>query len=119
VRVLVVDGANVVGARPDGWWKDRAGAARRLHERLLVADLDGEVVLVLEGAAKAGVPAGRDGHVSVVHAPRDGDAEIVKQAHAAAEAGHEVTVVTADRLLSARVAKAGTTVGPSWLLDRL
>ena len=34
-RVLVVDGANVVGSRPDGWWKDRAGAARRLHEALL------------------------------------------------------------------------------------
>ena len=25
--VLVVDAANVVGSRPDGWWKDRAGAA--------------------------------------------------------------------------------------------
>ena len=31
-RVLVVDAANVVGSRPDGWWKDRAGAARRLHD---------------------------------------------------------------------------------------
>ena len=117
--VLVVDGANVVGARPDGWWKDRAGAARRLHEQLLTADLDHDVVLVLEGAAKAGVRAGRDGHVTVVHAPKDGDAEIVRQAHRAAEAGQTVTVVTADRLLSARVAKAGPTVGPSWLLDRL
>ena len=37
-QVLVVDGANVVGSRPDGWWKDRAGAARRLHEELMVAD---------------------------------------------------------------------------------
>ena len=36
--VLVVDGANVVGSVPDGWWKDRPGAARRLHERLLVAE---------------------------------------------------------------------------------
>lgn len=118
-RILVVDGANVVGARPDGWWKDRAGAARRLHERLLTADLDRDVVLVLEGAAKAGVPTGRDGHVTVVHAARDGDAEIVRQAHAAADGGADVLVVTADRLLSARVAKAGPTVGPSWLLDRL
>jgi predicted RNA-binding protein with PIN domain len=122
VRVLVVDGANVVGARADGWWKDRAGAARRLHEQLVVADLDpdiGEVVLVLEGQAKAGVRAGRDGHVTVVHAPQDGDAEIVRQAHKAADAGHDVRVVTADRLLAARVAKAGPTVGPTWLLDRL
>ena len=54
--VLVVDAANVVGARADGWWKDRPGAARRLHEELLVADVPGdEVVLVLEGAAKAQV----------------------------------------------------------------
>ena len=122
MTVLVVDGANVVGARPDGWWKDRAGAARRLHEQLMTADVGSEitdVVLVLEGAAKSGVPAGRDGHVTVVHAPQDGDAEIVRQAHRAAEAGERVTVVTADRLLAARVAKAGPTVGPSWLLERL
>src|SRR5829696_7110454 len=33
---LVVDASNVIGARPDGWWRDRAGAARRL-----VAALDG------------------------------------------------------------------------------
>lgn len=122
MSVLVVDGANVVGARPDGWWKDRAGAARRLHDQLVTADLDEsvtEVVLVLEGQAKAGVEKGRDGHVTVVHAPQDGDSEIVRQAHKAADAGHDVTVVTADRLLAVRVAKAGRTVGPSWLLDRL
>jgi hypothetical protein len=68
-RVLVVDGANVVGSRPDGWWKDRPGAARRLHEQLAVTDLHyDEVVLVLEGAAKAGVAAGRDGDLVTVHA---------------------------------------------------
>jgi hypothetical protein len=117
--VLIVDGANVVGARPDGWWKDRAGAARRLHEQLLTADIDGDIVLVLEGDAKAGVRAGRDGHVTVVHAPMDGDGEIVRQAHRAADSGAQVTVVTADRLLAARVAKAGPTVGPTWLLAHL
>jgi uncharacterized glyoxalase superfamily protein PhnB len=117
--VLVVDGANVVGARPDGWWNDRAGAARRLHEQLMTAEIDDDIVLVLEGAAKAGVPAGRDGHVTVVHALQDGDAEIVRQAHRAAESGAQVRVVTADRLLAARVAKAGPAVGPTWLLDRL
>ena len=85
MSVLVVDGANVVGARPDGWWKDRAGAARRLHEQLMTADVDGDIVLVLEGAAKAGVRSGRDGHVTVVHAPQDGDAGIVRQAHRAAD----------------------------------
>jgi predicted RNA-binding protein with PIN domain len=118
---LVVDGANVIGSRPDGWWKDRAGAARRLHEQLMVADLPSdEVVLVLEGAAKAGVRAGRDGHVRTVHAPRSGDDTIVAEARAAAERGGQVSVVTADRLLQARVARwASTALRPSWLLDRL
>ena len=31
---IIVDGANVVGSRPDGWWRDRAGAARRLRDEL-------------------------------------------------------------------------------------
>jgi len=119
--VLVVDAANVVGARPDGWWKDRAGAARRLHDALLVADVPGEeVVLVLEGGAKGGVPAGRDAHVRVVHAARDGDATILAEAGRASERGAQVTVVTADRALAANVGGVGATVlGPTWLLDLL
>jgi predicted RNA-binding protein with PIN domain len=120
-RVLVVDGANVVGTRPDGWWKDRAGAARRLHDRLAVADLAYDVVvLVLEGAAKAGVPAGRDRDLVTIHAPRDGDSTITSEARTATAAGDEVTVVTADRLLQAAVHSVGaTTMSPSWLLDLL
>jgi predicted RNA-binding protein with PIN domain len=120
-QVLVVDGANVVGARPDGWWKDRAGAARRLHEQLLTADVPGdEVVLVLEGAAKAGVRAGRDAHLRTVHAPRDGDTTILDEARRATEKGRQVTVVTADRALAANVTGVGArVVGPTWLLDRL
>lgn len=120
-EVLVVDGANVVGATPDGWWRDRAGAAARLHARLVVADLPGDtIVLVLEGQAKAGVRAGRDLHVQTVHAPRDGDTTIVRAAREAAGNGHQVTVVTADRALAARVAGVDAVVrSPSWLLDRL
>ena len=30
MTVLLVDVANTVGARPDGWWRDRAGATARL-----------------------------------------------------------------------------------------
>ncbi|MFT4082448.1 MAG: hypothetical protein QM638_07655 [Nocardioides sp.] len=117
--VLVVDGANVVGSRPDGWWKDRPGAARRLHERLLVADTTyDEIVLVLEGAAKAGVRAGRDAHVRTVHAPRDGDSTIVAEVRAAAGRGSRVTLVSADRMLRAR-SGAELAMSPSWLLDQL
>ena len=111
----------MVGSRPDGWWKDRAGAARRLHERLLVADLPhDEVVLVLEGQAKGGVAAGRDAHVRTVHASGSGDDAIVAQAEAAAGRGSRVAVVTADRILMGRVERHGATVlRPSWLLDEL
>jgi hypothetical protein len=118
--VLVVDGANVVGSRPDGWWKDRAGAARRLHEQLMVADIAyDDVVLVLEGAAKSGISAGRDAHVRVVHAPASGDDTIVAQARAAAERGDRVAVVSADRALLARVARWAGAESPTWLLDQM
>lgn len=121
MSTLVVDAANVVGSRPDGWWKDRAGAARRLHEALLVADVGyDEIVLVVEGQAKAGVRAGRDAHVLTVHAARDGDAAIVDEARAAVERGGRVAVVTADRLLQARVQGVGAVaLGPSWLWAEL
>ncbi|MGH3414323.1 MAG: hypothetical protein ACRDPH_14710 [Marmoricola sp.] len=120
-RVLVVDGANVVGSRPDGWWRDRAAAARRLHGRLAVADTDhDEIVLVLEGQARAGVPRGRDGHVLTMHAPRDGDSAVVDAVRRAAEAGDAVVVVTADRGLRLRVEVLGArTMSPGWLLDAL
>jgi predicted RNA-binding protein with PIN domain len=121
VTTLIIDAANVVGSRPDGWWKDRAGAARRLHERLLVADPPyDEIVLVLEGAAKAGVRSGREGDVRTVHAKGSGDDEIVAQTRTAAERGDRVSVVTADRMLQARVQGVGAVaLGPSWLLDQL
>ena len=79
-----------------------------------------EVVLVLEGAAKGGVAAGRDAHVRTVHARGSGDDTIVAEAKAASEGGAQVAVVTADRVLQARVARwAATALSPSWLLDRL
>jgi hypothetical protein len=120
VRVVVVDGANVVGSRPDGWWRDRGAAARRLYGRLERADLPaGQVVLVVEGAARRGVPEGGD-RVRVVHARGDGDDAIVAEVAARAARAEEIVVVTADRALRRRVVEAGASVeGPSWLLGRL
>ncbi len=95
--VLVVDIANVMGSRPDGWWKDRAGAAQRIVDRLASVAHDGvpgpalgqglgdewrlwpRIVAVVEGQA-AGVQAptlGSRGALEVVAARRDGDQEIV------------------------------------------
>jgi hypothetical protein len=158
---VIVDGANVVGSRPDGWWRDRAGAAVRLHDELAklavrgaagiaaellatgegggpsgspdaVRDAPGlvpvDVVLVLEGAARAAAPRiaerartaeggrGRDGDagiVRVVSAPGSGDDEIVRLAQGC---GGRCIVVTADRELRRRCLAAGARVaGPSWL----
>lgn len=120
VRVLIVDGANVVGSRPTGWWRDRAGAAVRLHQAIAEADLGYDVVvLVLEGTAKRGWPAGEDGAIHTVHAPGSGDDTIVDQVRARSANGDDVVVVTADRGLRERAAAVGGSyVGPSWLLAR-
>jgi hypothetical protein len=120
VRVLIVDGANVVGSRPTGWWRDRAGAAKRLHQAIAEADLGYDmVVLVLEGAAKSGWPAGESGTILTVHASGSGDDAIVDQVRARSMDRDDVVVVTADRGLRERVVAAGgSSVGPSWLLAR-
>ena len=120
MRVLIVDGANVVGSRPNGWWRDRAGAAQRLHQAITAADLGYDVVvLVLEGVARRGQPAGEDGVIHTVHAPGSGDDAIVEQVRTRSKDGDDVVVVTADRVLRERVAAAGgSSVGPSWLLSR-
>jgi len=119
--VLVVDGANVVGSVPDGWWRDRAGAAGRLHAGLVGSVLGFDrVVLVLEGKARAGVPEGVVDAVATVHAPGLGDDEIVARCAALAASGAEVTAATADRALLERLAPYGVrTMGPRELRDQL
>ncbi|MFF4142983.1 NTP pyrophosphohydrolase [Streptomyces sp. NPDC001698] len=114
--LLIVDGANVVGSVPDGWWRDRRGAAERLRDRLAgyveggVPGVPGplEIVLVLEGAAR-GVPSVPGVRIEEAHG--SGDDHIVRLAAAAADRVR--VVVTADRELRRRVTATGaTTVGP-------
>lgn len=110
---LVVDGANVVGSRPDGWWRDRAGAAQRLIERLGAiagrrVELAGAPVLaahvevVVEGQAVAVPDPALDSLVHVVRAAGSGDDAIVERARSLAD----VLVVTSDRGLRERVARS-------------
>jgi predicted RNA-binding protein with PIN domain len=122
--MLLVDAANVVGSRPTGWWRDRAGAARKLYDALAAAleseQLRPPVVAVFEGAARRGVAEADDKHLRVVHAPRNGDDTIVALVEAASHDNTSVTVVTADRELRERVQHLGAeVVGPRWLLDQL
>jgi hypothetical protein len=120
LRMLVIDAANVIGSRPTGWWRDRAGAAQRFTERVRATVTSGRleppVSLVLEGRARAGADESDVDGVEVVHAPGEGDDTIV----AIAEAHRGAVVVTADRGLADRVrASDAEVVRPSWLLDRL
>jgi hypothetical protein len=117
---VIVDGANVVGSRPDGWWRDRPGAAARLFaelQQLPATDPGLVLVLVLEGAARAGVAETDEGPVLVVHAPGSGDDEIVRQARPSDGSPADL-VVTADRGLRARLGDVAV-AGPSWVWDRL
>jgi hypothetical protein len=121
-----VDVANVMGSRPDGWWRDRPGAALRLHAELaslasrgrpvLPGDTEPEeFVMVLEGATKAAAPRIEDNSpVRVVKADGSGDDAIVALVR---ELSGRRVVVTADRELRRRCEAAGAEVlGPSWLI---
>jgi predicted RNA-binding protein with PIN domain len=121
-QLIVVDAANVIGSHPDGWWRDRPAAVRRLVTALGRSRRDGEdVVVVVEGAARAGVGAGVRNGVRVVHAPGSADDEIVRIAtEATAGSRRSVTVVTADRQLRERVTALGARVlGSRALRERL
>ncbi len=129
---VVVDAANVVGARPDGWWKDRRGAAERLLTALAAAaggavrELAGaHVAVVLEGKARDAAPEGLAG-LELIRAERDGDATVVatvRQLVAATDPGGAaptVLVVTSDRELRGLVGELGAQVrGAGWLRDRI
>ncbi|MFD8453335.1 MULTISPECIES: NTP pyrophosphohydrolase [Streptomyces] len=112
--LVIVDAANVVGSVPDGWWRDRRGAAERLRDRLAADGVPGragpvEVVLVVEGAARGveSVPG-----VRVESAPGSGDDRMVELVAGAAD-DRAVLVVTADRELRRRVTELGAEVaGP-------
>ena len=123
--MLVVDGMNVIGSKPDGWWRDRDGAVRRLLGRLqALARTDGEpVLLVLDGRPLGDVPEGDHDGVEVRYATRRGpnaaDDRIVELLGARDDRG-DVTVVTSDRDLRRRVGDLGAAVvGAGSLLDRL
>jgi hypothetical protein len=122
--LVVVDVANVMGSRPDGWWRDRAAAATKLMAGMpalvgqVVSGPDGDEVLVeqivavIEGAAKA---ASSPEGITVVRAPSDGDRTIAAAAEQHASRGSRVLVVTADRGLRARLPGGVLVAGPGWL----
>jgi 8-oxo-dGTP diphosphatase len=129
--VLVVDAANVVGSRPDGWWRDRAGATSRLLASLdalrgvtvddpsATTRVVAGVVAVVEGKARE-VPD--PDWAQVVRAAGSGDDTVVAETSLLARGDDDVLVVTADRGLRERVEAVSCRVrlaGPGWLLALL
>ena len=122
---IVVDGMNVIGTQPDGWWRDRDAAARRLLRRLQRASRgsDDRFALVLDGRPLADVTEGDHDGVEVLYARRRGrnaaDDRIVELVTGASDTD-ELLVVTSDRELVDRVsARGAATEGAGTFLRRL
>lgn len=126
-RVWIVDGNNVFGSRPDGWWRDRAAAAARLTRQVAAwcRTHDDRVILVFDGravaeVARAALPAGD--RVSVDFAGQDArdaaDDHIVALVEARRPA-EDLTVVSADRGLIERLPPGVAVEGPARFLERL
>jgi len=111
----IVDGMNVIGTRPDGWWRDRHAAMVRLVdllERWSAADGD-DVTVVFEQPPRPPIVSSV---VEVAHARRaranSADDEIVRRVRAETDPSI-VRVVTSDGVLSEQVRAAGASVYPS------
>jgi predicted RNA-binding protein with PIN domain len=114
VRYLV-DAMNVIGTRPDNWWKDRHGAMMRLVDTLerWVAHSGEDVTVVFEQPPR---PPIRSTVIEVAHAPRpranSADDEIVRRLKADENPG-SIRVVTSDNWLADRARLTGATVEPA------
>lgn len=136
--VIVVDLANVMGTIPDGWWRDRAAAARALMNQFVALSRSGvpaqllglplervwpQFVIVLEGDAKAAASdsaATSSELITVRTASAAGDDELVATVDQLRENGPQqfITLATADRELQQR-ARAHATVSPAELRSLL
>ena len=111
----IVDAMNVIGTRPDGWWRDRDAAMARLVDRLerYSAATGDDVTVVFERKPN---PPIRSTVIQIAHARKRGpdaaDFEIVKIVEADANP-KSIQVVTSDRWLGDRVSALGATVFPS------
>lgn len=112
---------NVIGCRPDGWWRDRHRAMTTLVGRLeRWAQADGlDVTVVFEKPPR---PPLTSTVITVTHAPAaapdSADDEIVRLVEAAQRPA-DVHVATSDRALAVRVRNAGATVFPAERLREL
>jgi predicted RNA-binding protein with PIN domain len=108
----LVDAMNVIGTRPDGWWRDRHGAMVQLVDRLeRWAAAEGEDVIVVFERPPS--PPITSTVIEIAHAPKpranSADDEIVRRLREAPDAGAFV-VVTSDRELAGQASALGAAV---------
>jgi len=103
----VVDGMNVIGSRPDGWWRDRRGAMRRLVEEL--GGLGDPVTVVLDGSPFELEGGPVDVRFASRRGPNAADDDIAALVAADTDAGG-LRVVTSDADLERRVREHGAEV---------
>lgn len=115
----LVDGMNLIGSRPDGWWADRAGAMRELVAELeLFVDRTGdEVTVVFDGRPSEERPrpgGATGGRLWVAFAPggRDAADDVIAERAARVREPGAMRVVTSDKRLAARVREHGAEAVP-------
>ncbi len=110
----IVDGMNVIGCRPDGWWRDRRSAMVALVTKLeRWAEAAGDVTVVFE---QPPVPPINSNVITVAYASsayaNSGDDEIVRLLEAD-DQPQDIRVATSDTALAERVRAAGGSVYPA------
>lgn len=119
----IIDAYNVLGARPDGWWRNRAVALARLCDGIAAWRDDAEVVVMVDGWPRPEVPEGRRRGVDVRYARRrgpDGADRAIVDLVARSDDPGTLTVVTSDTRLRDQVTGLGAAVeGAGTFRDRL
>jgi predicted RNA-binding protein with PIN domain len=111
VARYVVDGMNVIGARPDGWWRDRTAAMERLTGALdaHARETGDDVTVVFDGRPREIAAERVDVRFASRRGPNAADDDIAAIVQGDPEPG-AISVVTSDGDLARRVRDAGASV---------
>ena len=124
----IIDGNNVFGSRPDGWWNDRERAAARFAQQVArwCRTHGDDVTIVFDAPVSAMTLELAGGNLEIVEAPRRGRdaaddhiADIVAVELAAADPPDHIVVVTSDRGLRKRLPDAIEAVGAGRFLSTI
>lgn len=114
----IVDGNNVYGSRPDGWWNDRAAASARLAQRIAewCRDHDDDVIVVFDAPLADATAMLAGGNLRILESTRRGrnaaDDDIVELVDNALTTGEDrLRVVTSDRGLRGRLPSEVDVIG--------